>query len=223
MREEFLNAIRSGDRERAEELLEENPGLASSMDEQGVPVLLVALYHRQPELAASIRKHRTDLGLFEAAATGDLDRVRTLLDRDPSLVTAYSPDGWTALHLASFFGHARVVALLLDRGAGIDMLSASMGNTALQAATANGQADVVRLLIDRNADVGYATAQGEFTALHGAANAGNVPIARMLLEAGADPEAKTTDGRTARELAEGKHPAIIELLDELTSSESEDA
>lgn len=215
MREEIFDAIRTGDRERAERILDEDPASASERDLQGISALLTAFYHRQPEIASSILDRDPELDIFDAAAAGELEQTRRLLDHDPSLVTAYSPDGWTALHLAAFFGHPDVVDLLIDRGAGIDMLSTSMGNTPLQAATANGQAGVVKRLIERDADIDYVTAQGGYTALHGAANGGYPEIAEMLLDAGADPSVTTDDGRTARDLAAARnHDDIVALIDE---------
>lgn len=220
MREEFLSAIRRGDRDAVSRMLDLDPSVAELEDDQGVSALLIALYHRQDELAAAIRAKRSSLDLFEAAALGDTARVAELVSSDPAALTAYSPDGWTALHLASFFGHPGVVDLLIDRGAGIDMLSTNMGNTALQAATANRQIAVVRRLVERGADLDYATAQGNFTALHGAANAGSAEIVEILLDAGADPTITTSDGRTAADLARDAHPAVARTIEERQEGES---
>jgi ankyrin repeat protein len=63
-------------------------------------------------------KH-TDHPIHVAAETGDIRRVRELLDADASLVRASDRAGGTALHRA-VVGRARdVVELLLDRGADI--------------------------------------------------------------------------------------------------------
>ena len=42
--------------------------------------------------------------MFEAASLGDVERLAELLDADPSSATAYSADGFTALHFPAFFG-----------------------------------------------------------------------------------------------------------------------
>src|SRR5437660_7012745 len=57
------------------------------------------------------------LDVFEAAAAGDADRVRTLLDANGSLRDAHAPDGWTPLHLAGHFRQRAVIDRLLARGA----------------------------------------------------------------------------------------------------------
>jgi uncharacterized protein len=215
VKEQFLDAIRSGDETTVASLLENDSDLASARDPHGVSALLTALYYRQHRVADIIlRHHSSPLDIFEAAALGRSPEVAEKLDSQPALVTAYSPDGWPALHLAAYFGSTESVKILLDRGAGIDMLSTNMGNTALQAAVANDQTDVVRLLIDRGAEVDYAMAQGEHTALHSAVLGGNVEIVRMLLEAGADPSTRSTTGKTPRDLAEANHPELVPLLDE---------
>lgn len=57
-----------------------------------------------------------ELDVFDAAAA-DVDRLTELLDGDERLAGAWSEDGFTPLHLASFFSRGAAVRLLLDRGA----------------------------------------------------------------------------------------------------------
>lgn len=61
----------------------------------------------------------TDHPIHLAAETGNLERVRTLLDEDPSLVHRGDRAGGTPLHRAVIGRAPNVVALLLDRGADI--------------------------------------------------------------------------------------------------------
>src|SRR5580765_840092 len=61
----------------------------------------------------------TDHPIHVAAETGDLARVRELLDADPALVRASDRAGGTALHRAVIGGHSDVARLLLDRGSDI--------------------------------------------------------------------------------------------------------
>jgi ankyrin repeat protein len=63
---------------------------------------------------------RTDHPIHLAAEAGDLERVRSLLDAEPSLVNRGDRTGGTPLHRA-VLGRARpVVRLLLDRGADVN-------------------------------------------------------------------------------------------------------
>lgn len=53
---------------------------------------------------------------LDAAATGDLTQVSTLLSHAPSLINQRGYSGWTALMLASRNGHYHVVEALLSHG-----------------------------------------------------------------------------------------------------------
>ena len=48
------------------------------------------------------------VGIFAAAAKGQTAELQSLIEKDPELVNAYSPDGFTPLGLAAFFGHAEL-------------------------------------------------------------------------------------------------------------------
>jgi ankyrin repeat protein len=84
--------------------------------------------------------------MASAAAQGNIDRVRMLLDRGAS------PDSWgidfvsTALVSAANQGHADIVELLLSKGAD-SSLRDSEGRSALQLARQHGHEDVVALLL----------------------------------------------------------------------------
>src|SRR5687767_11859337 len=54
--------------------------------------------------------------LMRAASDGSAGTVQALLDRDAD-VNAKRMDGFNALALAAFFGHAQVVWLLIENGA----------------------------------------------------------------------------------------------------------
>ena len=100
MPEELLDAIRSGDVARVRALLEGDSSLANTRDDQGLPAVLVALYHRQPEVCAALLNAGPELTVLEAAATGRLTELRAHLAADPAALNARSPEGFTPLHLS---------------------------------------------------------------------------------------------------------------------------
>src|SRR3954467_5601400 len=81
----------------------------------GVSPILEALYEGRRDDADALLAESSELDVFEAAGTGDDHRVRQLLEDDPSLAPAWSSDGFQALHLAAFFGHANAAEALLER------------------------------------------------------------------------------------------------------------
>jgi ankyrin repeat protein len=181
-----------------------------------VSPILSALYEGRTADANALAADRATLDVFEAAALGRTDRVRELLDSDPTLAGAWSPDGFQALHLAAFFGHADTADLLLERGADAASLSRHefVKVTPLHSAVAaEGAEDLrtVEVLLARGAPVN-APAEGGGTPLHSAAFNGNVPIVKSLLAHGANPHAAKDDGKTPLDLArEQRHGDVLEL------------
>src|SRR5256885_17051111 len=92
--DEFLEAIQKGNLSKVNQLLETNPALANSKAKDGTSVILLALYHGQRNIAEAITTKNTELNIFEASTPGELDRAKSIIDRNPSLPSAYSPDGF---------------------------------------------------------------------------------------------------------------------------------
>ncbi len=210
----LIQAIREGRAEQVQLLVDSNPALVETRDVSGVSAILLALYHGRPEIARWLADRRTDLDVFEASAIGETRRLETMLERDPSLAHAFSPDGFTALALASFLGQLGAVRVLLARGADANAVGRNPERyTALTGAVTARQADVVRELLQNGADANYRYAGG-LTPLHVAAANGSSEIARMLLEAGADPNARSDAGKTPLDFAREKgHARIAEMLE----------
>jgi uncharacterized protein len=162
-----------------------------------------ALYEGKTEEARAIADTRPDLDVFEAAAIGDEGRLRLLLDGDPSLVNAWSEDGFTPLHFAAFFGHPTAARLLVERGAELGARSTNKqfayDATPLHSAAAAGRRDVCEVLLDAGADVN-AVQHGGYTALLDAAADRNAELAAFLIDRGADKSARLDDGRGVDDL-----------------------
>ena len=148
-------------------------------DSDAVSPLLLALYEGRTDDADALRRRSAGLDLFEAAAFGDVERLRELLDggADPS---AFASDGYTPLQLAAFFGRREAAELLVQRGADLTAVSTNeMETYPLQAAVAGNHAEIARLLLDAGAP---ATARS----LESARQNGNEELERLLLERGAE-------------------------------------
>src|SRR6187399_3135568 len=79
--------------------------------------LLDALHSGRDERVAELLAGNPELDVFEAAALGEDDRLRELLDDDASLANAYGDDGFQPLPLACFYGHVEAARMLLGHGA----------------------------------------------------------------------------------------------------------
>ena len=73
--QEFLDA-RKGNSARVSELLKQNSALINARTKKGVTAVLLAVYAQHPEIAESLIATGIDLSIFEAAATGRVERVR---------------------------------------------------------------------------------------------------------------------------------------------------
>src|ERR671937_2520436 len=120
--------------------------------------VLEAIYRGDREEAQRLTSGR-ELDVFEASALGRTERLRELLDADPSLANAWADDGFQPLGLASFFGNADAARVLLDYGADVNSASRNQMKVMPLHSAAAAQ----------NPDVRY-------------------EIAKLLLEAGAGPE-----------------------------------
>ncbi len=212
MTQDIMGAVRAGDAERVRELIHGNPDLVNTRDGAGNSPVLTAVYYNSPEVAELLIEQGATLDIYEAAATGRVERVRELVDANASFISSYSHDGWTPLHLAAFFGHREVAEHLLDRGADLHAVSKNgMSNTPLHAAVANGKREVVELLLSRGADPN-GVARG-WTPLHLAAQNGDVALAELFLVHGADPNPASEPGKSPLALARAEgHEAVAVLL-----------
>lgn len=197
MSQEFLQAITRGEVAKVKELLQTNPSLATSKTEKGVSAILLATYYRKTEVAAALLATGIELNIFEAAATGQTERVRALLKQDAKLVNAYANDGFFPLGLAVFFGHQTTVEALLAAGADVNAVTReAMKVSPLHSAVAASQLNIGKLLLARGANANARNGEGGFTPLHEAAANGNLAFAKLLLEHKADLNAKGDDGKT---------------------------
>lgn len=186
-------------------MLTADPQLIDARTRTGDSAILTAVYHGQKEIVNLLVSRGATMTLFDASAAGELERVERLIEDDELAVVTFSGDGWTPLHLAAFFGHAKIVELLIGRGA--DPLARSQnpnGNTPLHAALAGNHKFVAGLLMGAGADVNAKDAAG-WSPLHIAAANNNLDAMKTLIAQGADVAAANGDGKTALTLAQEKN------------------
>jgi len=149
--------------------------------------------------------------LLRAARSGDVARVKELLQADPRLLVARDPMGNTALIIAVNGGHHALAELLFDAGVepgfheaaaigDTDRVGAALGRDvrlldahsaegfpALALAAHFGHVNTARWLLDRGADVNRAAGHHlGVTPLHAALFGRQIEAALLLIERGAD-------------------------------------
>jgi len=215
----MMAAVAAGDTDTVRSLLAADPSLASARGDDGVSAVLLARYRFDRPTMDAILAADPEIDAFEAAALGRLDRLSSALLADPTVVTAYSPDGFTALHLAAFFGKPEAVRTLLDAGASVDAYTHNaFANQPLHAAAAGRHAEICRALLAAGADVN-ATQHGGFAPLHEAAQLGDDELVELFLSAGADPTLAAEEGRTPADLAEAAgHTDVARRLRDIAAN-----
>lgn len=218
MTKEFFDAIRAGDAAKVRELLRGDPGLASSRTDAGFSAIVVAKVRGQAAALQEILAANPVLDIHDAAYVGNIPRTREILDKDPSLLEAYSIDGFTPLALASYFGHRDLVRFLLERGAHAETQVRNENLfTALTGAAAEGHLAIAKLLLDHDAHVNHRYAKGSTPLITAAAN-GDADMVKLLLARGADPNAADEDGRRPIDRAgERGHGEVVAILQNRTS------
>ena len=197
--------IDAGDRDALSAELDRDPELAGERNTDGLSPVLYALYNGKQELVEPLLDANPPLDVFDAAAVGRTRGLEELLDAEPELVTAWSPDGFTALHLAAFFGQEDAAKILVERGAEVSLVArnANIHVTPLHSAAAGSHPGIVKLLLEHGADPNAAQ-DGGFTPLHSAAQNDDRESVEALLEAGADPALANDEGKTPSDLAGDK-------------------
>ncbi len=213
MSQEFFAAIHDNDLARVEQMLAADPALARAHNQTGASAILQARYEGRHELVAVLREKAGELDVFEAATLGDVPRLRALLDGNVSLAKSYSGDGFTALHLATFFGQPETAEELLRCGADPNAVATnSMKVAVINSAAASGRADLVNMVLRAGANPNARQMMG-YTALHAAAAHDSVEMVQALLDAGADPTLVNDEGQSPADKA---GPAVVELLTKRT-------
>jgi ankyrin repeat protein len=162
--------------------------------EQGVSEVRQALYRGDRDGARTLVAGGAPVNGFDAAALGDVDRLRALLADDPDLARAWSADGFTALHFAAFMGGAPAVQLLLDAGSDVHAVARNdMRVQPLHSAAALGDVEACRLLLDAGADPN-AQQQGGYVPLDEAVFNGKDELADLLRARGAQQSGNQLPG-----------------------------
>lgn len=178
-------------------------------------LLSLALQRGHPEVVKLLRAHGADTkdgrvftpALIEAAKTGNVEKVKELLDQGAAINDQDSGTAETALHHAAAQGHVAVVELLLDRGATVNVHGFSWG-TPLHRALAGGHKQVVEILLAHGADPDAGNSGEGGMPLSSTSQSRDVKVAEMLRAM----EAKQTAAAVLEAVKKGDLGRIKELV-----------
>ncbi len=125
-------------------------------------------------------RERTGIGLIDAAAFGDLDGLRALLETSELDLNARDARGRTALMAATYANQPAAVALLLDAGADVDLQDDVLNNPFLYSG-AEGLMEILKLTHRAGADPSIRNRYGG-VAIIPASEKGHLDAVRYLLE-----------------------------------------
>jgi len=154
--------------------------------------------------------------IHEAAKSGDITKLRELLDRDPKLLYSKDEIGKTPVHWAVGKGQPEALTVLLKEYKADPNIRNNNEGTPLHVAASQAQPECALILIEHGADVNART-RNDSTPLHFAAYKGRKPghieAARILIEHGADVNAAIDTGATVLTMATFRqNTEIIALL-----------
>jgi ankyrin repeat protein len=147
-----LDWLRKQAKRRLDELRKANP--AAKLAEAQFDLAKQYGFSSWRSLKSFVDSTTIDGQLFDAAKTGDLEKLSALLDKHPAKLQARNqPYEHTLLHVAAFAGHVPIVDLLLERGLDVNSREKGDNTYAMHWAAAAGHGDVVRRLADAGGDV----------------------------------------------------------------------
>jgi ankyrin repeat protein len=168
----IFELIDSGDAQAVRDALSSDPGAVAQRDESGLTVLMRAAY-RGGDVFEAVRAANPPLEPFDRIMVGESDGLPA--------PDAWTPDGFTPLHIAAFAHNVAATRELLKAGANPNVYAtASFARvTPLGTCAFAGANDVARLLLEHGADPTLAE-DDRLTPLDAAVANGNVELAELL-------------------------------------------
>jgi ankyrin repeat protein len=141
----IFELIDADDAEGVRSLLAEHPEAAAERDEQGLSAIMRAAYRRS-EVLDAVRAANPPLGPFDRIVVGESDGLPA--------PNAWTPDGFTPLHIAAFARNTEAARKLLEAGADPNAFAtASFARvTPLGTCAFAGADEVAKLLLEYGAD-----------------------------------------------------------------------
>lgn len=200
----LLQAIQSGNLDSVKAILHKFPERVNDQTEDGVPFTLLAAYHQKMDIFHYLIEQKKALSFIEKIAAGKLELVKEVLASSREPLHIFSPDGFTPLTIAAYFGREEIAQYLIERGADVNLAARNHMQVApLHSAVAIQNINLAKLFLEKGAEVNKSQVDG-IRPLHSAVHRGQIEMVELLLKHGADPDLATDDGRTSFDIAEAE-------------------
>ncbi len=135
----------------------------------------------------------TEIQFFSAVETGQLDQVRFLLEQNPQLIYATSPQGTTCLMVATKSEQLEMVKFLVTQGADVNQADKSGRSPLLSAIHgkkwhASGNFEIVKFLVENGAEVNKK--EQDISPLWLSVAKGRLDLVELLIRKGANINSK---------------------------------
>jgi len=221
--QELSNAVLAGAQDRIRYLVEKRGADINAQDSQGYAPAQTAARNRRPDIIKLLAELGADMNAPDDDGTTPL-LLATMRNHVPTVdallksgadIEKKNKEGYTPLALALSEARFEVAKTLLEAGANIDtkagpeelsplMIAASQvspGEGAIFLPGSTRPIDLARTLMQKGADVNAQSRQG-VTALMIAAARNVAPMIGLLLQSGANPDLRSSQNKTAMEIAE---------------------
>ncbi|KAG4304293.1 hypothetical protein PORY_002268 [Pneumocystis oryctolagi] len=190
MEKTIYSASLSGDKERLNSLLFDNPSLINAQDQDQRTVL------------------------HWACVGSQVDIVFWLLERPNINVNIKDGGGWTALHISASIGNEEIVSKLLSLKSCEISAKNNGGQTALHYAVSKNHLKIAKKILEKAAFLAQEKDNQHQLPIHRAAAIGSVPMIRLLLSYDSPINISDIGGHIPLHYAfEECHPeAVVELL-----------
>ena len=167
---------------------------------------------RAGDAPATNAEDESELDIWRAAAYGNVEAMKRMIDADEGCVNAPDGSGFRALQWAALNNRVAAATLLLERGSSINA-GDNDGQTALHWACVRGSLPCAELLLRKGAELNAGDSRG-YVPLHVAAQYGHTGmIYHFKMRWNVDVDVTDHDGRTALHWAAYKgFPDPVKLL-----------
>ncbi len=211
--EPIHDAAITGDIQKIQNLLKDDPNIINTKDKYGLTPLHLVMRGGKTEQVLIIDNEVMTKMLADRASCEDFKEIAQLLLSNKADIDAKDENGRTPLHEAAKYGNKDLAEVLLVLKPDVNMKD-EYGQTALHLAAQNGHADVLTILLNNKALVDGKDSF-KMAPIHHAAKNGKKEVVEKLIEKKADPNGGGRDfyKMTPLEWAVDKgHADVVKVL-----------